>query len=460
MESSSAGAMSLQSILTGKNRSTWEEKEFWQKLCPNLTITDDLSVGASSFGTKEEYDRRKERLVEDGYVLVDDTIEGENATQALVEAIAKLHKTYSLPATFVLLFDETWRLAARASSLLSNSTNPNNVFNFDMLAWYIDPREGDAGFSPHRDRQPDDIKKSFYHDDKMAKYVTMWLALSNATPENSCLYVIPKPYDPGYTDGDDESDYGPDPLARALPDKCAYQHIRALPRKAGQSLLFTHRILHWGSRGNPKSHDKTPRVAISFVCSDPSFEKPYLNNFSLGNDEPLLPPFKIRLLLVCAQLLIYYQRFDLPKDCIKACHDYVKENEDILEESYRKKVYIEFIKAMQEDQKPGGAKGSGEVDKAGANHDETGSDEEDEAVLEAMLDAEAGGYGNFEDDFDEIEGDVDAREDAEEDDDAEEDEDEDEDFDESDDESDLLFGKRRKDAESPKTNPSKKLKTV
>ena len=448
MESSSAREMSLQSILTGKNRSTWEDKEFWQKLCPNLTITDDLSVGASSFGTKEEYQRRKERLVEDGYVLVDDTIEGEKATQSLAAAITELHKTHSLPATFVLLFDETWRLAARASSLLSNSTNPNNVFNFDMLAWYIDPREGAAGFSPHRDRQPDDVQGSFHSDNKMAKYVTMWLALSNATPENSCLYVIPKPYDPGYTDGDDESDDGPDPLARALSDKCAYQNIRALPRKAGQSLLFTHRILHWGSRGNPNSHDKTPRVAISFVCSDPSFEKPYLNNFSLGDDEPLLPPFKIRLLLVCAQLLIYYQRFDLPKDCIKACHDYVKENEDILEESYRKKVYIEFIKAMQEDEKPSGAKDSGDADEADANHDETGSDEEDEAVLEAMLDAEAGGYGDFEDDFDEIGGDEDAEEHA----------DEDEDFDESDDEPGLLFGKRGKDAESPETNPSKKLK--
>ena len=448
MESSSAGALSLQSILTGKNRPTWEDKKFWQKLCPNLTITDGLSVGASSFGTKEEYQRRKERLVDDGYVLVDDTIEGEEATQSLADAITELHKRHSLPATFVLLFDETWRLAAKASSLLSNSTNPNNLFNFDMLAWYIDPREGAAGFSPHRDRQPDDVKGSF-HDDKMAKYVTMWLALSNATPENSCLYVIPKPYDPGYTDGDDESDDGPDPLTRALPEKCAYQNIRALPREAGQSLLFTHRILHWGSRGNPNSHDKTPRVAISFVCSDPSFEKPYLNNFSMLDDDHL-PPFKIRLLLVCAQFLIYYQRFDLPKDCIKACHDYVKENEDILEESYRKKVYIEFIKAMQEEQDPRAAMpvDSGEADKTGATNDETGSDEEDEAVLEAMLDAEAGGYGDFEDDFDEIEGDEDAEEHAV--------EDGDEDFDETDDEPGLLFGKRGK--ESPENNPSKKMK--
>ena len=68
-----------------------------------------------------------------------------------------------------------------------------------------------------------------------------------------------------------------------------------------------------------------------------------------------------------------------------------------------------------------------------------------------MLDAEAGGYGDFEDDFDEIDGDEGAEEHA--------DEDGDDDFDESDDEPGLLFGKRGKDAESPETNPSKKVKS-
>jgi len=446
MESSSNAAVSF---LARKNR--FASKEFWQKLSPNLTISDDLSVVASSISSQEEQQRRKERLIDDGYVLVDDTIEPEKATQSLADAITELHTSHSLPATFVLLYDETWRLAAKASSLLSNSTNSNNLFNFDMLAWYIDPREGAAGFSPHRDRQPDDVEGSF-HNDKMAKYVTMWLALTDATPENSCLYVIPKPFDPGYTDGDDESDDGPDPLARALLgkgvvlDKCAFQNIRALPRKGGQSVLFTHRILHWGSRGNPRSHVKTPRVAISFVCSDPIFEKPYLKEFSFGSGEAL-PPFKVRLVLVCAQLLIYYQRFELPKDCIKAFHDYVKENENILEECYRKKVHIEFIKAMQEEENLGG---DAAVEKNGANDDENSSDEEDEAVLEAMLDAEAGGYGEFEDDFDEIEGSDAAEEHAGED-----------NFNESeDDESGLLFGKRGgKDMVSVEAkNPNKRFK--
>ena len=32
------------------------------------------------------------------------------------------------------------------------------------------------------------------------------MALSDATPENSCIYVIPKQHDPGYLEGDDEED--------------------------------------------------------------------------------------------------------------------------------------------------------------------------------------------------------------------------------------------------------------
>lgn len=439
---------SIKSILCQKT-------EFWRKLCPDLSISptgNEDADGLSSQQKKQaaahkstpvdESQRRRERLIEDGYVLIDDAIEDQRLVHRLAAAITTLHKKHALPATFALLFDETWQLAQAASENLSSSSHPTNKFNFDMLAWYIDPREDMVGFSPHRDRQPDDAKSSFF-DDGMAKYVTMWLALTDATPENSCLYVIPKQFDPGYIEGDDDGDEGSDPLSRALPDKQAYQNIRALPRRAGQSLLFTHRILHWGSRGNPNSHIKTPRIAISFVSSDPAFERPYLDSSLLDNG---MPPFKIRLLLVCAQLLIYYQRFDLSKECIKACHDYVKDHEDVLEETYKNKVYIEFIKAMrEEDLAKSKAADSNSLDKNGS-----GSDEEDEAVLEAMLDAEAGGYGEFEDDYDDIDEEDDGA--------GGESGDEEDDF-EDDDEPGIIFGKRQNHQNMKEDGSSKKAKS-
>eukprot|EP00978_Attheya_sp_CCMP212_P036942 scaffold170959_cov30-Attheya_sp.AAC.1 len=289
----------------------WTNVEFWKSVCPQLTITSskDNTIMSTTANQKDsiiiaekEAEKRRNCLVKDGYALVDKLEDGghpNNEQQQLLvtklaAAISGLDGTHGYPATFVLLYDETWELARIASQVLSSassSTNENNnnilALNFDMLAWHIRP--GEAGFSPHRDRQPLNVADSFTSNPKKshaeqaqqeAKYVTLWMALTDATPENSCLYVIPKPYDPGYMAGDDkDNDEDLDPLTRAVSTKESYQHIRALPRRAGESILFTHRILHWGSRGNPTSSTQQknkPRIAISFVASDASFEAPYL----------------------------------------------------------------------------------------------------------------------------------------------------------------------------------------
>ena len=252
---------------------------------------------------------------------------------------------------------------------------------------------------PHRDRQPEDASSSF-HDDEQPKFVTQWIALSDATTENSCLHVIPKHCDPGYMDGDNDTE---DPLRRALPDKQSFQNIRALPRSSGQSVLFTHRIIHWGSRSDADT-THPPRIAISFVSSDPDFEPPLINPESFS--ESTNPPFRIRLLLVCAQLLIYYQRFELSKEAIKTCYEFCKSNENDLEEGYRRKVFLEFINAMKETTQKSDA-GKKDTSVKLIVTEEDGEEDEEDAMMKEMLDAEAGGYGEFEDDFDDINDDED-----------------------------------------------------
>ena len=171
---------------------------------------------------------------------------------------------------------------------------------YDMLAWRVEPgADRSNAFSPHRDRQPDDVKKSFYADDHFPKYASIWVGLANATPESSCLYCLPVDadagVDAGYYDGDDED---VSPLDKALAGhKERFQDIRALPVADGGALLFSHRLLHWGSRG---IRGAAPRISISFGFSDPSFEKPYLRESSRYRDAP--PPFHIRLGLIAAQL--------------------------------------------------------------------------------------------------------------------------------------------------------------
>lgn len=70
--------------------------------------------------------------------------------------------------------------------------------------------------------------------------------------------------------GDLEEEGAPSPLEAALPNKAAYQHIRALPCDAGSAVIFTHRIIHWGSAATKRA--PCPRIAISFVFADPTFE--------------------------------------------------------------------------------------------------------------------------------------------------------------------------------------------
>ena len=224
--------------------------------------------------------------------------------------------------------------------------------------------------------------------------------------------VIPKQFDPGYLKGDDSPDNEEngkdqsDPLARALNTKQSYQNIRALPRKAGQSLVFTHRIMHWGSRGNPNALNVQPRIAISFVYSDVKFEAPYISTESFSKDTDgnwSFPSFSTRLLLVCAQLLIYYQRFDLPTSSLRACYDYCKTRANQLEDNYRKKVFVEYVKAMKErrDGIPPG-EGDSKKDESSGVHNDDGSEcansDDEDAMLEEMLN----NSGEYEDDYDDM----------------------------------------------------------
>ena len=94
-----------------------------------------------------------------------------------------------------------------------------------------------------------------------------------------------KKMDTSDSKSDENSDR--DPLREALQDKENYQHIRAMPLHPGEFVIFTHRILHWGSKGR-KNYAGPPRISLSVAFSDPLFEAPY---FSV---ETKLPSFEIR----------------------------------------------------------------------------------------------------------------------------------------------------------------------
>ena len=101
----------------------------------------------------------------------------------------------------------------------------------DWSIFCVDPAAGAAGWPPHRDRvsprphaqhcpclsaprptfaqlepcrlcQGTDESASAFRADGTPHYCTVWVALTDATPANSCLMVVPKDKDKGYSEGD------------------------------------------------------------------------------------------------------------------------------------------------------------------------------------------------------------------------------------------------------------------
>ena len=278
--------------------------EYWRRLAPQLAGGSAFRFGEDPGLLRKSAAAAAADVAEEGYaVLTSDKWTGRTRKAVRGELMAGLEAAIlaleraGWPATFVIAYDAVWDLLRHAGPLCRGAAGPN-AFNGDILAWCVDPAKGQSGFSPHRDRQPEDVAASF-RADGTPRYATMWIAVTPATPHNSCLYMLPRHCDPGYLAGDTDAER--DPLQVALKDKEAFQNIRAVPLDRGDAVLFTHRIIHWGSAGKRERGDP-PRISISFGCAAPEFEPAYFkDDVHLAGASH--PPLELRLALAAAQMV-------------------------------------------------------------------------------------------------------------------------------------------------------------
>jgi ectoine hydroxylase-related dioxygenase (phytanoyl-CoA dioxygenase family) len=100
----------------------------------------------------------------------------------------------------------------------------------------------------------------------------LWIALTEATPLNGCMYIVPANFDPLY---------GTDVAQPKFP----LQSIRALPVPAGSILGWNGRVWHWGGRSSTKATH--PRISIA---------KEFQRGDVAPHEHPALDPF-VRLSL-------------------------------------------------------------------------------------------------------------------------------------------------------------------
>ena len=367
------------------------EASYWRKLAPGLHLGDaGFQAGCAplTLPSARLAELRHELLTEGLFTLHPTELPWASSLKAMRIGVRRLVKR-GWPASLLLMYDEAWAMAHQLSEIMrAVSGNANSL---DTLAWSVTPSLGQSGFAPHRDRQPADVPASFRADGS-PKYATAWVALSEASPDNSCMHIVPRTVDPGYHAGDDPSPEAEDPLIALMRNDAAVQSIRCCPLKPGGVVVFSHRSMHWGSKG--RSTCDRPRVSISFGCSDPSFEKPYFE--SPAKHLPFPKP-SVRAALASAQLINYHERFRFPAALLRRFGASFRAKRVVFTDHYNQKTAAEF-KAACEDIKP-----ATEGEEEG---DDDGDDEEEDAALDdaldAMLDAQMRAGENLYDDFDEF----------------------------------------------------------
>ena len=186
-----------------------------------------------------------------------------------------------LAPVFGFVFDEFWLPFFQMAPLYRSLLGDYKMLP-DFWVWNIDPRTAEAGWRPHRDKGAAGLLP-----DRMPKSLTTWIPLSNATPLNSCMYVVPAMLDPTYATPEEDQ------------MRFELQSIRALPASAGDLLMWNQAIMHWGSRSSARAPETRVSMAFEFQRADvPPFNHPLL-------DPMQMQPFELRLRLIAKQVMQY-----------------------------------------------------------------------------------------------------------------------------------------------------------
>lgn len=270
-----------------------QDPDFWRYLNPQLTITesgDKQSLDAYHIQS-ESWPDYLQQLREEGY-LQWDRILPPDLVSLLSSTVINLHH-HGINPTFAFVYDIFWAVARRLREVLMPILGNDYRQLPDFWIWYVDPTQQEAGWRPHRDR----IHCNPLLDDGMPKSLTVWTALTNATPLNGCIYLLPANLDADYHN-----------FANRNSDVNA-QGIRALPVNAGSILMWNQRVIHWGGTSSPRAKEPRISLAIEFQRAD---ERPYNEPLLHFPDE--LMPFDFRLRLVAKQFLQYTHMYSISQE--------------------------------------------------------------------------------------------------------------------------------------------------
>lgn len=262
---------------------------YWHSLAPGLNIDNaDLFTDGEPFSfAAADLAAFEADLLKEGYSRFDPPDWGIDI-DLLAQAIGALVESGASPV-LGFVYDELWVLFARLRAFLGHLIGPDYRQLPDFWIWHVAASDDDAGWVPHRDKGARALDP-----DGRPKSLTVWIPLTEARPDNGCVYLVPADRDPTYGDAATEDDWQFD-----LPA------VRALPAAPGSVLCWNQAVVHWGARSSVRG--PVPRISVAF-----EFQRGDIPPFN----EPLLDPasplnFNGRLLLIAKQILQYDHMYPL-----------------------------------------------------------------------------------------------------------------------------------------------------
>jgi len=260
-----------------KPSARWGKPEHWRRRHPALHVESTHSAPEPLKLTRSQVAARRAQMLQEGYFELPDAALGL-PLDAMAAAVCDLARR-GQPTPLAFVYDEFWALFERLDPVLRAVLGPGYWRLPDFWAWHVNPKAAQSGWSPHRDKG-----RTSLFADGTPKSVTIWVALTAATPLNGCMYLVPADHDPVYGTRR-ENDW-----RHTLSD------VRALPTPAGGGFCWNQAVLHWGSHTSPRA--PAPRIAVAM-------------EFQAANvapmNEPLMtatdrPSFAQRLQLIGQQL--------------------------------------------------------------------------------------------------------------------------------------------------------------
>ena len=264
-------------------------QDHWRARAPGLHICEPGPAGREFPLAGATTEDLRSRLSTEGYFKA--RADWGVDLGLMAQTVRALSADGILPV-FAFVYDEFW-VPMRALAPLYRALIGDFAMMPELWVWNVDPHKGESGWRVHRDRG-----RASLNSDGSPKTLSTWIAVSRATPENGCMYLVPKNADPTYGT----------PLEHALGklDKAAvHPDARALPAEPGDFFIWDQAILHWGGKSSPDAPES--RISIAYEC-----QRTDVAPFRA----PLFSPdrrfsFESRLKLIGRQILHYKHMYAL-----------------------------------------------------------------------------------------------------------------------------------------------------